>query len=62
MWNICGTALQPGEKCQLILRPNMQSYEIPATLICGAEPGRTVVVTAQIHAGEYSGKIGRAHV
>ena len=55
MWNICGTALQPGEKCQLILRPNMQSYEIPATLICGAEPGRTVVVTAQIHAGEYSG-------
>lgn len=33
----------------------MEDYEIPATLICGKEPGKTVVVTAQIHAGEYNG-------
>lgn len=55
MWNICQKTLGPGEKCQVTLQPYMEEYEIPATLICGAEPGRTVVVTAQIHAGEYNG-------
>lgn len=55
MWNICGQELNCGEKRQTILRPGMEDYEIPATLICGREPGKTVVVTAQIHAGEYNG-------
>ena len=55
MWNICGQELNRGEKRQVILRPDMEDYELPATLICGKEPGKTVVVTAQIHAGEYNG-------
>ncbi len=55
MWMICGQELKPGEKRQVILHPNMEDYEIPATLICGQEPGKTLVVTAQIHAGEYNG-------
>ena len=55
MWNICAQELKPGEKRRLMLRPNMETYEIPATLICGQEPGKTLVVTAQIHAGEYNG-------
>lgn len=55
MWKICGQELEAGEKRQVTLYPNMEDYEIPATLICGANPGRTLVVTAQIHAGEYNG-------
>ena len=55
MWKICGQELDSGEKRQMILHPNMEDYEIPATLICGREPGKTLVVTAQIHAGEYNG-------
>lgn len=55
MWNICGQELRSGEKRQVMLKPDMEDYEIPATLICGREPGKTLVVTAQIHAGEYNG-------
>lgn len=55
MWEICGQKLERGEKRQVILAPNMEDYEIPATMICGKGPGKTVVVTAQIHAGEYNG-------
>ncbi len=55
MWKICGQELSCGEKRQMLLKPGMEDYEIPATLICGQEPGKTLVVTAQIHAGEYNG-------
>ena len=55
MWKICGQELSCGEKRQILLKPGMEDYEIPATLICGQEPGKTLVVTAQIHAGEYNG-------
>lgn len=55
MWKICGQELRPGEKHRVMLKPNLEDYEIPATLICGREPGKTLVVTAQIHAGEYNG-------
>ena len=30
-------------------------YEIPATLICGRNPGKTLLVSASIHSGEYIG-------
>lgn len=55
MWNINGQELVHGEKRQVILHPNMEEYELPATLICGRESGKTLIVTAQIHAGEYNG-------
>ena len=55
MWKICGQELKPKEKRQVILKPNMEDYEIPTTLICGAYSGKTLLVTAQIHAGEYNG-------
>lgn len=70
-WTICGETLSPGEKKQTVLRIPMGSlkhggtvgpgsrggegYEIPATLICGARPGKTVLITASIHSGEYVG-------
>ncbi len=55
MWNICGQELGRQEKRQVILHPNGRQYEIPATLICGAQEGMTLLVTAQIHAAEYNG-------
>ncbi len=57
MWKICGYELNRGEKLQVMLHPNGREYEIPATLICGAQEGTgmTLLITAQIHAGEYNG-------
>lgn len=53
MWTICGHTLHPGEKKQAML--SLSGYEIPVNLICGAQPGKTVLITAQIHSGEYPG-------
>lgn len=57
MWKICGYELNRGEKLQVMLHPNGREYEIPTTLICGAQEGTgmTLLITAQIHAGEYNG-------
>ena len=69
-WTILGNCLKGGEKLQTVLRVPMDgienaakvegfdhdgSYEIPATLICGAGEGKTVLVSASIHNGEYNG-------
>ena len=72
LWRICGETLSPGEKRQTILRVPMDGlphrgvigkapngdYEIPATLVCGARPGKTVLISASIHSGEYVGLAG----
>ncbi len=50
----CQIHLRAGEKKQVILEP-LASYEMLATLIRGASPGKTVLITAGIHAGEYPG-------
>lgn len=55
MWKICGHELNPGEKKQVILEPGVMNYQIPCTLICGMNPGKTLMVTAGIHSGEYPG-------
>lgn len=55
MWNICGVHLKNGEKKQVMIEPGVEGYEIPTTLICGKHPGKTLLVTAGIHAGEYPG-------
>lgn len=54
MVTICGHTLNPGEKKQTMLHP-LPGYEMPSTIICGAKPGKTVLITAGIHAGEYPG-------
>lgn len=46
-----------GQKLEVIFHPFNTSYEVPATIICGQEPGMTMLVTAQIHAGEYNGSV-----
>lgn len=57
MWKICGYELNKGEELQVMLHPNGREYEIPTTLIRGAQEGvgMTLLITAQIHAGEYNG-------
>ncbi|MDO5422194.1 MAG: succinylglutamate desuccinylase/aspartoacylase family protein [Eubacteriales bacterium] len=62
MWNVGGYELESGEKKQVILHPNGRNYEIPTTLICGAKEGKTLLITAQIHAGEYNGSAAAARL
>lgn len=53
MLKICGRKIESGTKLQYELGP--ESYPMPATLISGERPGKTVLITAQIHSGEYAG-------
>lgn len=59
MWNIAGLSLQPGEKKKVTIEIPVEEmgkekmYPMPATLICGCGKGKTVLITAGIHAGEY---------
>lgn len=46
-----GGSIGPGSE----KRGREGDYEIPATLINGARPGKTLLVTASIHSGEYVG-------
>ena len=70
-WTVFGETLAPGEARRIALRIPMSSlcnrgevmpgrrtggdYELPAILISGAQPGKTLLVTAGIHAGEFNG-------
>ena len=70
-WRILGESLLPGERRNTALRVPMgglqnhgellpgtrsgNDYEIPVILINGRNPGRTLLVTAGMHAGEYNG-------
>lgn len=55
MWKVNGIELKAGEKKQVVFHPYDMNYDIPATLICGKHEGMTMLVTAQIHSGEYNG-------
>ena len=61
-WTIAGHSLEPGQKQRVILYPNVEGYEIPATMICGARDGITLIVTAGIHSGEYPGVAATARL
>lgn len=54
-WSIGGFTLKPGEKKQVTINPYSQDYPIPATLISGAAPGKTIVISSGVHSGEYPG-------
>ncbi len=46
---------EPGEKIQGYLEVVNSHVKMPATLICGSKPGKTVAITGGIHGGEYPG-------
>jgi len=50
MWQI-----ESGQRKEFKIIPHVNNYEMPATLICGKYPGKTVVITAGLHSGEYPG-------
>ncbi len=70
-WKIFGETLAPGEKKQTVLRIPMDGletrgallpdagktgvYEMPLFLLNGAGAGKTLMVSAGIHSGEYAG-------
>lgn len=57
MWRLCGNTIEEGEKRQLFLQVD-EEISMPATAVCGAYPGRTVLITAGIHSDEYPGIAG----
>ena len=48
-------AVRPGEKASGILELGESGFSVPATILCGKTPGKTALITAGIHAGEYVG-------
>lgn len=48
-------AVGPGEKAHGFLELTDGQPGVPAAVICGVRPGKTVLITAGIHAGEYVG-------
>lgn len=52
MWNICGYQIEEGTKKQIVLKVD-DTCEIPAAAVCGAEPGRNLLVIAGTHSCEF---------
>lgn len=46
---------EPGTKKSGFLRLAGGEFALPYTVICGSNPGKTVLITASVHAGEYVG-------
>ena len=53
MLKICGKTVESSSKIQCRLGP--EDYPMPVSLISGKNPGKTLLITAQIHSGEYAG-------
>ena len=45
----------PGMKKSGFLRLGGGEFSLPYTVICGSHPGKTVLITAAVHGGEYVG-------
>ena len=53
--NLGTVQVAAGEKQSGFLRVPGCGYELPITVICGSENGKTALVTAGIHSAEYVG-------
>lgn len=54
-FRLCGLEAAPGERVSGYLKLGGGEFSIPATILHGARPGKTVLIMAGIHAGEYVG-------
>lgn len=54
-FQLCGLEAAPGEKISGWLKIGGGEFELPASILHGAVPGKTVLIMAGIHGGEYVG-------
>lgn len=54
-FTLCNMKAEPGQRVHGYLALKPGEIELPATIIRGKEPGKTVLITAGVHAGEYVG-------
>lgn len=62
IWKICGQAVASGEKKQIMLTADIAGCEMPAVMIKGMQPGKTILITAAVHGDEYPGIIAAIRV
>ena len=55
MINIGGLCAAPGQRVHGFITIGKGEFSLPATIIRGEKPGKTALITAGIHAGEYVG-------
>lgn len=53
--DIFNLQIAPGQKVETTLPTGAPGYDLPAVIVCGGQPGKTLLLTAQIHALEYNG-------
>ena len=53
--NIGGSSVAPGQRVHGFVSIGNGEFSLPATIIRGEAPGKTALITAGIHAGEYVG-------
>lgn len=54
-FTLCNMKAEPRQRVHGYLALKPGEIELPATIIRGKEPGKTVLITAGVHAGEYVG-------
>ena len=54
-WSLLGHNIERGEKLHFMMQPYDENYDIPVTIINGVNKGKTIVVSAGVHSGEYPG-------
>ena len=54
-WEIAGLSIEPDTKIQKYIQIEDSVEYMPVTFINGKEEGKTILVTAGIHGGEYEG-------
>lgn len=55
VFRLCNMEAQPGEKVSGYLKMEGGKFSLPTTILHGKQPGKTVLITAGVHAGEYVG-------
>lgn len=55
VWEIAGVSIAAGERLETYIAVEESTEMMPVTFINGAKEGKTVLITAGIHGGEYEG-------
>ena len=55
VWNIAGCSLKCGKRIEVVYDVPGTKEQVPLTLINGCMDGKTVLITAGVHGGEYTG-------